>query len=180
MEGWNDCPPSTLSRDPSNSSISSSRSKRRTPRLSGLAVGVNTPSPRRTPSTLVDAPPIGRTLLVSSFLLASTLETLLLNTTNPEALAADFGDVNETPEKFHNIFKSANLSAKDETFFTKRLVDVYPTLGDNHKEFITRIVDGITNKETSASLKGEILNYMMVNSGVSTWCVPLKKLVDTL
>lgn len=189
MEGWNDCPPPTLSRDSSSSSISTARSKRRTPRLSGLVSGTEPPTPRRVsgatappngpPTVPPGAPPMGRTALAASSILGSNLERLL-NTTGTESAAESFGDINQTPEKLQSILKGADLSANDETFFTKRILDVYPTLSENHKGFVSKIVHGLASGQESATLKGEILNYMMIHSGVSTWCVPLKKLVESI
>lgn len=86
--------------------------------------------------------------------------------------------MNATLGTLESILKDAELLEKDEQFFTKRLVEPYASLDEAHKRFITSIVNGI--KSQKAGLKSEILNYMMVNSGVSTWCVPLKKLVETI
>lgn len=123
---------------------------------------------------------MGRATLSSSSILASNSESQPQSTTKPDLVTNEPADVNNTPATLTSILKEANLSEKDETFFTKRLVDVYSGLEEPHKTFITGIVNGIASKQAAAGLKGEILNYMMVNSGVSTWCVPLKKLVETL
>lgn len=176
MEGWNDCPPPSLSRDSSSTSISSTRSKRRNPRLPGLgATAADAPAARRTPAAVPGAPPMARNLLSTPSLLAS--ESQVLDSVEPPVGTAN---VNETPQKIAEVLKSSNLSEKDESLFTKKLVDAYPSLSESHKEFITQIVDQIVNKQQPSVLKGEILNYMMVNSGVSSWCVPLKKLVESL
>lgn len=59
-------------------------------------------------------------------------------------------------------------------------MDPYDAMEPLHQEFLSQIVAGLTAKQPTSELKGQVLNYMMVHNGVSTWCVPLKKLVETI
>lgn len=74
--------------------------------------------------------------------------------------------------------QSSAFTEADRAFFARRLVDPYDTLSGAHQDFIAAIILGLKAHETKALLKAQILNYMMVHTGVSTWCVPLKKLVE--
>lgn len=180
MEGWNDCPP--LSRDSSTSSLSS-RSKRRTPRPSGIASRPEAVS--RAPS---EGPPLVPMLPTSSGAESSgsaekgsaiergsstenagTTETM-------EASQQTEVDVSATPGKLRELL--APLPEKDATFLTKRLVDTYDALDAAQQRFLTRIVDGITAGHTKSELRADVVAYMKDHSGVSTWCMPLKRLVD--
>lgn len=53
-------------------------------------------------------------------------------------------------------------------------------LDDNHKNFIHGINQDIKQGTDKNILKNQIVEFMMVNDGVSSWCVPLKKLVENL
>lgn len=113
-------------------------------------------------------------------MLASNLEQLILSRSNADLAAETLGDINETPEKLREILRGASWSDIDKAFFMKRIVEPYANLTENHKGFVSKIVNGLSSGQDTAALKGEILNYMMIHSGVSTWCVPLKKLVESM
>lgn len=54
------------------------------------------------------------------------------------------------------------------------------TMKDSHKRFVCEISLEAKNGSDAISLKNKIIEFMMVNDGVSSWCVPLKKFVEGL
>lgn len=165
MEGWNDCPvPLISSRNSSSTSVSSAKSRRRMSRIVGTAT--DPAGARGPPPSAPSAPPLGlRTPLVASVIEPAALDA-----------AADL-DIEATGQKLRDIVSTSNVA--DADFFVKRLIEPYETLEVAHKEFVTRIAQGIEAKQSITALKAQVLKYMMINSGVSTWCVPLKKLVES-
>lgn len=170
MEGWNDCPPPMGSRDSSSASVGSVRSKRR---------------PARPPagSDSARAPPTGP---------ARTVPPMLVPPTSgprpPAAVAAapenrsepsDI-DLGATPALLRQILADSGLEEKHQTVFVKRVVEAYPQLGAQHQKFVSEVAVQLSRQQDSSSIKSDILKYMMVHSGVSTWCVPLKKLVESV
>lgn len=68
---------------------------------------------------------------------------------------------------------------EDKAFVTERLIEAFDGLEAQHQQFVARIADELLQKQKRPSqLKNEVLTYMMANSGVSTWAVGLKKLVE--
>lgn len=88
-------------------------------------------------------------------------------------------DIEATPDKLRQAVEQSNMDQKQQEFFLKRVIEPYDQLEQPHKEFISEVAQSILAKEEIAKIKGEILKYMMVHNGVSTWCVPLKKLVES-
>lgn len=152
MEGWNDCP--ILSRESSSSSVSSIRSKKRAPRLYGLANNSD-PSFRRVAS-----------------LPAATTSSVNLVLESPV-------DLDAAKQKLITLLQSPELLESDRTFYEKRLLSVFDALETQHKQFVANIIV-LVGKTEPQTLKDGILAYMTNNSGISIWCVPLKKLVDTI
>ncbi|EEQ36868.1 predicted protein [Clavispora lusitaniae ATCC 42720] len=172
MEGWNDCPPPPLSsRESSSTSVSSARSKRRTQRLPVISGESTTP---RAPVARggLSAPPVsGPPTSVSP---APSSESV-----RPETSESKEVDIEATPDKLRQAVEQSNMDQKQQEFFLKRVIEPYDQLDQPHKEFISEVAQSILAKEEIAKIKGEILKYMMVHNGVSTWCVPLKKLVES-
>lgn len=159
MDGWNDCPTlPTLSRESSSSSLSSARSKKRSCRVYGLG---SDPGLRRVPTPILSSgpPPMPSSTVVSE---------------------CEEIDVSSTREKLITMVTTSGLSEQNVSFYDKHLVAVYDTLQPEHQLFISKIVEGLIRKDPTNVLKGSILAYTMNNSGISTWSVPLKKLVETL
>lgn len=170
MEGWNDCPPPMGSRDSSSSSLSSTRSKRRPVRP--LAVS---PESTRTP-------PSGASRTMPPMLGPPTSGPRpAAPTAVPEVLQKPAEvDLEATPELLRQILASSGLEEKHQVVFVKRVVEAYPQLETQHQQFLSKVAEQLSRKEDCGSIKSEILKYMMVHSGVSTWCVPLKKLVESV
>lgn len=171
MEGWNDCPvPLLLSRSSSSSSVSSAKSRKRMSRMVAPATTAapDTAAARRGPPSALAPPPV-----------SARDQPAAPGTAQPAAGEENTLNTEATGETLRSIVAARALPERDAEFFAKRLIEPYEALGAEHKAFVTRIVNGLAASEPSAKLKGEVLNYMMVNSGVSGWCVPLKKLVET-
>lgn len=78
---------------------------------------------------------------------------------------SDFGDLAAKPSK---------LSQKELEFYINKVRKQLPLLSVDHLSFIHQIISN------SANSKDQIVQYMLVNDGVASWCVPLKKLVECL
>lgn len=89
-------------------------------------------------------------------------------------------DLAATPELLQQILASSALDQKHRTMFVKRVVEAYPQLEVQHQQFLSLVATRLSSQQDASSIKNEILKYMMVHSGVSTWCVPLKKLVESV
>ncbi|WEJ95938.1 hypothetical protein PSN45_003469 [Yamadazyma tenuis] len=61
-----------------------------------------------------------------------------------------------------------------------KLTKASESMSSGSKQFVTEVLEQIKTGADSAILKSSIVEYMMVNDGVSSWCAPLKKLVDSI
>lgn len=165
MEGWNDCPTPMLSRDLSTSSINSARSKKRQTRLYGLAPS-SAPGSSPNSAKLSQVPPTGP---------VSSLSSVKSENSTPASVPLE-----DVPHILSSILQASPLNDRDKTLISSRVVDVFDSLDEQHKAFIAKIVSGLEDRQSPAKLKGEIVTYMMMATGVSLWCVPLKKLVELL
>ncbi|OBA22067.1 hypothetical protein METBIDRAFT_39433 [Metschnikowia bicuspidata var. bicuspidata NRRL YB-4993] len=178
MEGWNDCPiPVPASNSGAPSASATLKARKRMYRLSAVGGLQNSSESSVASSTRsLMMPPIPSTLPPP----ATTAPKAAALDAQPEETKEPTTDFSACETKLRGLVESAEIPLREKEFFTKRLVDVFPSLALPHKQFISQVVDGIVAKEPSGTLKTRVLNYMMVNSGVSVWGVPLKKLVETL
>lgn len=106
--------------------------------------------------------------------------TLKSNNASREVLTEPVVDVAESSiveveSDFSDLMaKPSKLSTKELDFYINKVRKQLPLLGSSHISFIHQIITNPTNS------KDRIVNYMLVNDGVASWCVPLKKLVESL
>ncbi|GEQ72829.1 hypothetical protein JCM33374_g6517 [Metschnikowia sp. JCM 33374] len=172
MEGWNDCPV-PVSTTPKGVADKTSKARKRISRLPVVGSQPNSSESFAGGSSRSSLMPPMPSTLPPPPKAAPRAGAI-------EAVAEEELDFQENEAKLRKLVESAELSDKDKEFFSKRLVDAFPSLDPQHKTFVSQIVNGLAAKDASGPLKTQILNYMMANSGVSMWCVPLKKLVETL
>lgn len=60
-----------------------------------------------------------------------------------------------------------------------KLLNLAAKLTPNHKQFIVDIGQQLKLNEIG-SLKQDIVSFMMINDGVSSWCVPLKMIIENI
>lgn len=177
MEGWNDCPlpvPTSNQGAPTLSATLKARKRMsRLPVVSGPTSSTESSVSGSSRSLMM--PPIPSTLPPPP----RGIPKAGVTETQVHVEDEKTVDFTGSEAKLRALVEAAAISGKERDFFTKRLVDAFPTLAEPHKKFISLIVDALDAKEHSGPLKTQVLNYMMVNSGVSTWGVPLKKLVET-
>lgn len=181
MEGWNDCPiPVPTSSNGASSTSGTLKARKRISRLPIMSHLQNSGESLSGGSSRgLVMPPVPLTL-------PPTVSTLPKPPQSAPTSKAEDKKEEETVDvlgveaKLRELVDTAPIAAKEKEFFTKRLVDAFSALAAPHQRFVSLIVDGVVSQEPALALKGRVLNYMMVNSGVSMWGVPLKKLVESL
>lgn len=189
IEGWNDCPvyiPSSSSTSSLNSG-SSRTSRKRPPRRVGHNIdGTPIPSPSATPVGIPPPiPPIPTRNLTSSINLQRDLK--------PTNIPLDSKDhVDEVDDTTLNtmldeVLRHPTMLQENEIkYYQNKLGNVVSSLNGNDKIFLGDIlvkvlkVSSDRDSKSIASIKQEILTYMMTNQGVSSWCAPLKKTIEGL
>lgn len=174
MEGWNDCPPPIGSRDSSSSTVGSIRSKRRPARPPAASEPTPAPpsgppsGPPRTVPPKLAPPPAGPRAHAPA--------------AQPSSFAPESSDIDleATPGLLRQILADSGLEEKHQTVFIKRVVEAYPQLEAHHQRFVSEVALQLSRQQDRSGTKSDILKYMMVHNGVSTWCVPLKKLVESV
>lgn len=166
VPGWNDCPPMMLSNNNSSTSLSKGRKKyHRVLSLASLA----------SDTSLSDSPGVPSRDITPRTPLTSPQANAALS---PKDSPKDIVSVKELTQSCTNLL--ANLFAKPSTLpehemnhFKSKLLSNCPK-ELNHLQFLHSIL----SKSDSKGIDKEILNYMVVNSGVSAWCLPLKKVIS--
>lgn len=69
--------------------------------------------------------------------------------------------------------KPTKLSDKMLSAIKTKLINNIDNM-ENHKNFIFHLYDN------GEDVKEKIIEFMIVNDGVSSWCVPLKKLIESI
>ncbi|KAM9924942.1 hypothetical protein OXX59_004181 [Metschnikowia pulcherrima] len=180
MEGWNDCPvPVPTSSSGTSSSTSSAKARKRMSRVPIIG-GSNSSESSASSSRSSVMPPIPCSLPVPPKGPAKTTPSEAPTCIPADESGSDSFDAQQSEARLRDLIASAALADREKEFFEKRLVDAFPSLASPHQRFIAQVVDGVAAKAAGGALKTQVLNYMMMNSGVSTWGVPLKKLVETL
>lgn len=83
--------------------------------------------------------------------------------------------------------RPTTLQQKEINNYKNKLVNVQDSLSSDDKQFLNNILvqanklqTGSDKETTMANIKKEILQYMMANDGVSSWCVSLRKTIEGL
>ncbi|WPK24229.1 hypothetical protein PUMCH_001496 [Australozyma saopauloensis] len=88
---------------------------------------------------------------------------------------------NNTPEvNLREIESIYGLAGQEGGSIVANLIEILATLEEPHKAFLNEILTPIVAKEPATGLKGQIVKYMMMNSGASLWCMDLQRLIDTI
>lgn len=177
-EGWNDCPPPMIR---SRNASSSSLGKRRVYRIGSNSQDNSINSTTSLKQTclnqrsssnlsLSDLQPKNTPKLKSQEIILDnsySQEIQLDHSVNLETVLKEFETFIQSPSK---------LSFKELDFYTNKIKKQLENLSSNHLQFLYQTIISKSDNNTKLS----IIEYMVVNDGVSSWCSPLKKLVENV
>lgn len=85
-------------------------------------------------------------------------------------------------EQIINKITSYPTKASDRVFnqIKDKLLKSIDSMKYEHKVFINDISNQLQLGVETSILKAQIIEYMMVNDGITTWCSPFKKLVESI
>ncbi|KAI5950327.1 hypothetical protein KGF54_005144 [Candida jiufengensis] len=91
-------------------------------------------------------------------------------------------DKKQVLDKLEKIFTlKINLPERELNHYSLKLQNTISTLNQDHLSFVNKVFDEILGHDVNSNqLKSEIVEYMMHNDGVSSWCSPLKKVVSSI
>lgn len=71
------------------------------------------------------------------------------------------------------------LQDREFKHYEKRLIDQFTKglTNDSHKAVVLASLENYQNKEQT---KNDLMKFMLVNDGVSTWCLPLRKILENI
>lgn len=192
VEGWNDCPPMMMNTNGSSTSVN--KMKKRAQRvghninnnsntsLLGIGGSLNmaaSPSRSELPPTPCKVSQGG---LSGPSPLASN--TQIKDDVDDDDVSTTTTDVGQLLESLF-LAKSLLLD-REHDHYAKKLKDVHSTLELNHMTFLVSVlqkVDSAAKAKANAqipSIKSDVVQYMIMNDGVSGWCIPLRKVVESL
>ncbi|KAI5959786.1 uncharacterized protein KGF55_005018 [Candida pseudojiufengensis] len=91
----------------------------------------------------------------------------------------DKEDVLKKLEKIFNL--EINLPEKEKSHYETKLKNTVSDMSQRDLGFINNVCEEILSSSPNLkNLKSEVVDHMMNNDGVSTWCSPLKKIVSSI
>lgn len=187
MEGWNDCPPVMLQ---TNSTTSSRTGKRRVKR-----VGHDFSSANSSQVSLTQLPVY--ISLKGSTSMTDLPHSTSLNPSTPQETPVpkpgsvvyqnDISDSwvqiphPQAPFDLNSLFQlPTKLSNKELSHYKKRIEASLPNLSANDVDFLNSILarTGLISNQSAPGIQDDILAYTVANTGVSGWCIPLKKIIE--
>lgn len=93
--------------------------------------------------------------------------------------------IEEVLPKLERLFSHpSKLLQKEFDHYKEKLTTSVPNFSKDHLEFLDGVLDGVEEFMTNGLIKNDILkevvNFMMVNDGVSKWCTPLRKVIEKI
>lgn len=187
MEGWNDCPPVMLQ---SNSTSSLRTGKRRVKR-----VGHDFSSTNNSQASLTQVPDYislkGSTSAMSLPLSVGLYPSTHQETPVPKPSSVVYlSDISDSwvqiphpkdPFDLSALFQlPTKLSEKELSHYKKKIETSLPNLSANEVDFLNAILarTGLISNQSVLGIEDDILAYIMANSGVSGWCIPIKKIIE--
>ncbi|CAX40929.1 conserved hypothetical protein [Candida dubliniensis CD36] len=97
-------------------------------------------------------------------------------------------DTHKTIDIIHKLFKcNIDLPERELRHYETKLVSSVEKMSNTNINFIYHICERILQYQSMGGysdvrneLKNEVVEYMMVHKGVSTWCSPLKKIITSI
>lgn len=85
-------------------------------------------------------------------------------------------------EDIINKFTAYPTKASERIFsqIKDKLIKSAETMTYEHKAFMAEILDQLQNGAQVPLMKAQIIDYMMIHDGITTWCSPFKKLVESI
>jgi len=73
----------------------------------------------------------------------------------------------------------STLPEREFKHYEKRLLDRFTNGLDNesHKKVVLNALENFENKD---QVKNDLIKFMLANDGVSTWCLPLRKVLENI
>lgn len=193
-EGWNDMPLIMMNASQLHSTTPKPRRK-----ATRVAHNLNSSTPYVSYPMLA-TPPSSHSLPTSSFpssaslvtpRISSSNSTLLLPPTKPPCHApvslsseqAHVSRLNEfcSPAQVNEVLrefsKESSLTTIEYNACVEMLISLLDSLTVPQLLFCQEILTLAMNN-TPQQVRSEVVNYMMLNNGVSSWCIPLRRLVE--
>lgn len=169
IKGYNDCPVLDYQRTPSSTSLKTRR------RL----VSHNTTASKSTSNTSLTSmngpTPIPRPPSVTS--LKKTTSQASLNA--PKVEESKISNEDLLGKLTEILSLKTCLQDREFKHYEKRLIDQFTKglTNDSHKAVVLASLENYQNKEQT---KNDLMKFMLVNDGVSTWCLPLRKILENI
>ena len=149
MEGWNDCPLPMLSTN------GPSRARKRASRVVAPSISSQGNSPL---SSVAGLPP------------PSTPSAMPQTKENDNQMSAE--------ENLREIVAQRGLAGKEGEVLANKLIETLGSLDEQLQTVINLILASAIAQSSVAALKGQVVKYMMMNSGSSLWCLHLQRLIE--
>lgn len=187
VEGWNDCPPMMMNANSSTASVN--KSKKRAQRVGHNINSSSSTSLLGLGSALLMGATPSRTELPPGPLKLLSEGVL---PTSPLASNAQTGAVGgDAPADVQLLLETLFLAKsllldREHAHYVKKLKDANSTVDAKHKTFLVSVLDKVSSAVGAKAadqipvIKGDVVQYMIVNDGVSGWCIPLRKIVESL
>lgn len=169
IKGYNDCPVLDYQRTSSSSSLKTRR------RLVSHNNSSTTLTSNTSTTSLNGPTPIPRPSSVG----------LLKKTESQTSLSAPKVEDSEIPneellDKLKEILKlETSLQEREFKHYEKRLVD-HLNKGLNNESHKKVLYSSLENYQNKEQVKNDLIKFMLVNDGVSTWCLPLRKILENV
>lgn len=172
ISGYNDCPVLDYQRTPSSTSLKTRRRLVSHNNLSSTSTlvsntsttSLNGPTPLPKPPSVTSLKKTESTSSVNKAV--DTLDSTISNQDLLDKLKQILSLENSLPEREFNHYE-------------KRLIDQF-TKGLNNDSQKTTVSQSLENYQNKEQVKNDLIKFMMVNDGVSTWCIPLRKILENI
>jgi hypothetical protein len=199
VQGWNDCPPMMISSNNSSTSLNKGRKKyQRVVSLSSIVRDITPVGNITLAPPGRDITPVGNSLPMtpppfhqqSSKSVESEIDSPLIsflnsprrsqqNSTDSLSISSGVSSADLSTKCISildDIYtKPSRVPEKEMLHFKAKITNNLPK-ELNHLQFLYSTLTKLGS--STGGIDKEILNYMVVNSGVSSWCMPLKKVVS--
>ncbi|CCH45093.1 hypothetical protein BN7_4671 [Wickerhamomyces ciferrii] len=166
IKGYNDCP--ILDYSSKNSSSTSLKSRRRLVSQLNNTITTNLDGSIPKPPTSLKPP---------SFKTHESNETGETTTDQPTTESISDEELLKLVEKIIKLPNS--LPEREFNHYSKRILDNFQK-GINNEQYKLIIYKNLQNYSNKEQVKNELIKFILSNDGVSTWCLPLRKVLENI
>lgn len=172
ISGYNDCPVLDYHRTPSSTSLKTRRRVVSHNNLSSTSTLVS-----NTSTTSINGPtPLPKPPSMS-FLKKSESNASVNKIAEPSNSSISNEELLEKLKKILSLENS--LPEREFNHYEKRLVDQF-TKGLSNESQKAAVAQSLENYKNKDQVKNNLIKFMLVNDGVSTWCIPLRKVLENI